>query len=279
MHTDVEQHEVTLAGYRIFYQASGSGRPLVLVHGVGGSSVSYQRNIPDLARRFRVYALDIPGHGRSEKPEAGYEAECSVPVLASFIREVCGEPAALVGMSAGGLMSALTAAAYPELVTHLVLVSSAGLGRDIGISMRLLSLPVAAPFVEGMRPSPEGVRLSMRQVLHDPSSLSDEMAALLCEDRSRPGNARAMVQAIRSNVSLFGLKRWRWHRRALGKVAAPVMIIWGRQDRIIPVRHAYRAYRWLGSRLRLHVLDRCGHWPPYERADEFNQLVLDFVGG
>lgn len=273
----IEQHERTIAGFRTFYQAAGSGRPLVLVHGVGGSSLSYVQNVEELARHYRVYAPDVPGHGRSEKPDIGYEVESAVPFIAAFIREVCGEPAALVGMSAGGLMCALTAEAYPELVTHLVLVASAGLGRGIGVPLRLMSLPVAWPIVESARPTPPGVRLSMRRVVHDPECLSEEMIARLCEDRARPGNARAMLLALRSNVSVFGVRRWRRHLRALRRVGAPVMIIWGKQDRLIPVSHAYRAWRWLGKRARLHVFDRCGHWPPYEHPGEFNRLVLDFV--
>src|SRR6266545_5090821 len=154
MNMEIEQHERTVAGYRTFYQAAGEGRPLILIHGIGGSSLNYIENIQDLARQFRVYAPDVPGHGRSEKPDSQYEVEDAVPFIAAFIREVCGGPAALVGMSAGGLMCALTAAAYPDLVTHLVLVSSAGLGRDLGMSLRLLSLSVTWPIVESARPTP-----------------------------------------------------------------------------------------------------------------------------
>lgn len=273
----IEAHQTRIGGFDTFYLAAGAGRPLLLIHGIGGSSLSYAHNIETLAQRYRVYAPDVPGHGRSEKPESRYAAEDAVPFLAAFIREVCGEPAALVGMSAGGLMCSLTASAHPDLVTHLVLVSSAGLGRDIGLPLRLLSLPVASAFMENARPTPPGVRMSMRHVVHDPACLTDDMIERLCEDRARPGNAKAMVRALRSNVSVFGVRRWRRHLRALRLVGAPVMIIWGRQDRMIPVAHAYSAWRWLGKRARLHVLDRCGHWPPFEQPGEFNRLVLDFV--
>jgi pimeloyl-ACP methyl ester carboxylesterase len=274
---EIDQHVRTISGYRTFYQAAGEGRPLVLVHGIGGSSINYAENVEALAQHFRVYAVDIPGHGRSEKPDIEYEVESAVPFIAAFIREVCGEPAALVGMSAGGLMCALTAEAHPDLVTHLVLVCSAGLGRDVSMALRLLTLPVTWPMIESTRPTPAGVRLSMRRVVHDPACLTDEMVALLCEDRARPGAVRAMLRALRSNVGVLGVKRWRRHLRALRRVGAPVMIIWGRQDRLIPVSHAYRAWRRLGKRARLHILDGCGHWPPFERPAEFNQLVLDFV--
>lgn len=272
----IQEHQRQIGGYSTYYQSAGSGRPLVLVHGVGGSSLTYSANIEALARHHRVYAVDVPGHGRSEKP-LEYEVEGAVPFIAAFIKEVCGGPAALVGMSAGGLMCALTAATHPELVTHLVLVSSAGLGRDVALGLRLLAMPVTWRIVETARPTPEGVRFAMRRVVFDPACLSDEMIDLLCEDRARPGNARAMLRALRSNIGVLGLKRFRRHTRTLRRVAAPVMVVWGRQDRLIPVRHAYRAARWFGRHTRLHVLDGCGHWLPYERPHEFNRLVLDFV--
>ncbi|MGH2587142.1 MAG: alpha/beta fold hydrolase [Dehalococcoidia bacterium] len=273
----IEEHHRTINGYRTYYQAAGAGRPLVLVHGIGGSSLNYSQNILELARHYRVYAVDVPGHGRSEKPEIDYAVEGAVPFIAAFIQQVCEEPAALVGLSAGGLMCALTAAAYPDLVTHLVLVSSAGLGRDLSLSLRLMTLPVTWPVVGSTRPTPAGVRFSMRRVVHDPTCLTEEMVERLCEDRARPGNVHAMLIALRSNVGVLGMKRWRGHLRAIRRVGAPVMIIWGKQDRLIPVSHAYRAWRWLGKRARLHIFDRCGHWPPFEHPAEFNRLVLDFV--
>jgi pimeloyl-ACP methyl ester carboxylesterase len=274
---DIEEHQRVILGYNTYYQTAGTGRPLVLIHGIGGSCLNFAENIAGLATQYRVYAVDVPGHGRSDKPDADYEVENAVPFIATFIREVCGEPAALIGMSAGGLMCALTAASHPELVTHLVLVSSAGLGRDLCIPLRLLSLPVTWPVAVAARPTPAGVRLSLRHVVHDPSRVPEEMVVRLCEDRARPGNVRAMLLALKCNVNVFGLKRWRHYLRSLRHVPAPIMIIWGREDRLIPVKHAYQAWRWLGKRARLHVFDRCGHWPPYEHPAEFNRLVVDFV--
>ncbi len=272
----VEEHMHTVAGLRVFYMAAGTGHPLLLVHGVGGSSLTFRANITELARWFRVYALDLPGHGRSEKPEARYAAEDAVPFLAAFIERVCGGPAALVGVSAGGLICALTAAARPDLVTHLVLVSTAGLGRDVDWTLRLLTLPLARPWLERVRHDPAAVRFSLRRIVHDPSLITEELVAAVCAERAQPGHARAIAAALRANLGLFGVRRWRQHLQAIRRVAVPKMIIWGKQDRLIPVRHAYRAVRYLAG-VPVHVLDRCGHWPPFERPQEFNRLVTEFV--
>ena len=273
----VDERYQDIAGIRTFYLVAGSGRPLLLVHGVGGSSLTFHANIEELAARFRVYAVDIPGHGRSEKPDARYAVEDAVPFLIEFIEQVCGEPAALVGVSAGGLMCALTAAARPDLVTHLVMVSSAGLGRDVDWGMRLLTLPIARPWMESTRQEPGAVRLSLRRILHDPSLITDDLVAAVCEERAQPGHGRATYAALRSNLGLFGLRRWKRHLKAMSRIAAPVMIIWGKQDKLIPVRHAYRAVKWFAG-APIHVLDHCGHWPPFERPREFNRLVSEFVG-
>jgi pimeloyl-ACP methyl ester carboxylesterase len=272
----VEEHYRDIAGYGTFYTAAGSGRPLLLVHGVGGSSLTFRWNIEELAKRFRVYALDLPGHGRSEKPDLRYDAEDAVPYLATFIREVCGGPAALVGVSAGGLMCALTASEYPELVTHLVMVSSAGFGGDVDWGLRLLTLPIVRPWMENTRHEPNAVRMSLRRVIHDPTLITDDLVAAVCEERAQPGSGKTIHRALRSNINIFGLRRWRRHLKSIRKVGAPVMVIWGRQDRFIPVRHAYKAMRWLAG-APVHIIDRCGHWPPFEHPNEFNKLVVDFV--
>src|SRR4051812_24046900 len=80
---EIEQHVRTIDGYRTFYLAAGEGRPLVLIHGIGGSSLNYAQNIEVLARHFRVYAVDVPGHGRSEKPDIDYAVEGAVPFIAA----------------------------------------------------------------------------------------------------------------------------------------------------------------------------------------------------
>lgn len=274
--TAIREHIREVGGFRTFYREAGEGHPLLLVHGVGGSSLTYLQNIPVLAAHFHVFAVDMPGHGYSEKADRRYAVEESAPFLADFIRDVCGGPAALVGVSAGGLMCALTASEYPELATHLVMVSSAGLGRDVDWGLRLLTLPLIDQWMEKTRRDPVAVRLSLRRMLHDPSLITDDLVSAICKERSEPGSGKATHTALRSNLSLFGVRRWRRHRQAIRRVRAPMMIIWGRQDRFIPVRHAYRAMRWLAG-VPVHVLDRCGHWPPLERPNEFNRLVGDFV--
>lgn len=270
----VEDRYAEVAGYRTHYIVAGAGAPVLLVHGVGGSLATYQRNVAALAQHGRVYAIDLPGHGRSDVPDVRYRAEEGGAFLIAFIEQVCAAPAALVGVSAGGLMCLLAASERPDLVRRLVLVSSAGLGRDIGWTLRLLTLPGLDRFVEN--PSAEQARTALQNQVYDPASITPEFVAQVYADWRRPGNRRAFLRGLRSNITLFGVRRWRRHLRRFSKLAVPVLIVWGAQDRYIPVRHAYRAVRRI-SGARLAVFDRCGHMPPYERAPEFNRIVGEFL--
>jgi 4,5:9,10-diseco-3-hydroxy-5,9,17-trioxoandrosta-1(10),2-diene-4-oate hydrolase len=120
------------------------------------------------------------------------------------------------------------------------------------------------------------VRLALAHQIYDQSLITDELVDQLCRERRAPGNRLALLLGLRRNVGPFGVKRWRRHLRAVRRLAMPVLIVWGRQDRLIPVRHAYHGLRAIAG-ARLHVLDRCGHLPPYERPAEFNRVVREFL--
>lgn len=270
----IDERFETVAGFRTHFLVAGGGAPVVLVHGVGGALFTYEQNLHALAQVARVYAIDLPGHGLSEVPDVTYTAEEGGAFICSFIEQVCGGSAALVGISAGGLMCLLAAAERPDLVNRLVLVSSAGFGRDIGWTLRLLTLPVVDRFV--LDATPERVRGALERQIYDPALITPELIDEVLSVWKQPGNRFAFLRALRSNISLFGVRRMRRHLRQVSKLAMPVLIIWGANDRTIPVKHGYRAVRRIAG-ARLHVLDRCGHLAPYEQAAEFNRLVTEFL--
>jgi 4,5:9,10-diseco-3-hydroxy-5,9,17-trioxoandrosta-1(10),2-diene-4-oate hydrolase len=273
--TSIESRYEVVDGYRVHYLVAGEGAPVLLVHGVGSSAIVYQRNIEALAQVARVYALDLPGHGLSAFADVDYSVESGGRFVCSFIEAVIGgEPTALIGISAGGLMCACAAAERPDLVARLVLVSSAGFGRDIGWNLRLLTLPLVDRFVETA--SIEQARGALERQVYDPEQVTPELVAAVYGHWQRPGNRRAFVTALRNNISVFGLRRWRKHLKRVSVIAMPVMIIWGKNDKTIPVKHAYRAVKRIGG-AQLHILDRCGHMAPYERPQEFNRIVSEFL--
>ncbi len=271
----IEERYEIVDGHQVHYLAAGEGSPVLLVHGVGGSLLVYQRNIEALSLLGRVYALDLPGHGLSEYADVDYRAESGGRFVCSFIEQVIGgEPTALVGVSAGGLMCTHAAAERPDLVTRLVLVGSAGFGRDIGWNLRLLTLPLLDRFIEAA--TIEQARGSLERQIYDQAQVTPEFVEAVYEHWRRPGNRRAFVTGLRNNISVFGLRRWRHHLKRASIIALPVMIIWGKNDRTIPVKHAYRAVKRIAG-AQLRILDRCGHMAPYEQSQEFNQIVREFL--
>jgi len=235
----------------------------------------FRRSFEELAQHFRVLAPDLPGHGRSQNPtKAGYTAIAGTRFLAAFLEQVAGEPAHLLGVSAGGLLSGLVAYYYPQRVRRLVLVGSAGLGRDLHWSLRLASMPsLGRLFIPRTR---RGVRAVLKMVIHDPSKVDNELVEQLYQERRLAGNQEALYWAFRSGVGPLGQLSWQAYRRRILRLSLPVLLAWGAQDRVIPVAHALAAVRRMAN-ARLHVFGRCGHWPFYEYPEEFNRLVLSFL--
>jgi len=272
--TGAQERYALVAGYRTHYVVAGDGPPILLVHGVGGSLVTYRRNIDALATVGRVYALDLPGHGLSEIVAGEYSAERGGAFLCAFIEAVIGAPAALVGVSAGGLMSIIAASERPELVTRLVLVDSAGFGRDVAWKLRLLTLPFADRLLRTA--SLQQVQSALQRHVHDPATDLAEVADAQYQQWQQPDTRRALLNALRSNISLFGVRRWRRHLHRASVLALPVLIVWGQNDRTLNVQHAYRAAQSIAG-ARLAIFDRCGHMPPSERPAEFNGVLCEFL--
>ena len=131
---------ITLSGLQIRYTESGQGSPVLLIHSLGASTVTWRDNIRPLAERHRVFAIDLPGHGDSDKPDISYDAPSMVNLIAEFVSALGLEKVALVGNSIGGGLCLLTALERPQIVSRLVLISSGGLGRNIGMFLRFASI-------------------------------------------------------------------------------------------------------------------------------------------
>ncbi len=268
------ERTLTVGGLKVRYVEAGEGEPVVLVHGLGSALNTWNGNIDALAERSRVVALDLPGHGLSDIPRAPYTVESGAKFLVDFIDAMGMKSASLVGNSMGGLLSLKLALGWPEKVNRLVLVDSAGLGREIAWFLRLESLPLLGELME--RPSLRQVKSVIRHLLYDPRHATDELAQELYKYRSRPGAKANLLKNIRRGVNLFGQRREVLLVRDLPTLQTPTLIVWGKQDRIVPVRQAYQAKEAIG-RCHLHVCDECGHWPQVEKAAAFNEVVLDFV--
>ena len=253
----------------------GEGPAVVLLHGLGASLAVWNENIIPLAEEHTVYAVDLPGHGKSDKPnEIGYDAFSGAHFLAQFMDTLGISTATLVGNSAGGLIAALFALSYPQRVGRLALVDSAGLGRQIAWFLRFSSLPLLGEVLH--TPNVHSTKHLIKSLFYRPRPVDEALVRELMQVRNIPAAKRAALEAIRSGVNLWGLQKNTMVLSRLKHYPRPLIIIWGQEDRILPVAHAHRAAKVL-SHGNVHVIPRCGHWPQLERPQEFNPLILGFL--
>ena len=265
---------IEVSGIRTHYIAAGQGPPVVLLHGLGASVTTWSETIEPLAQRYAVYAMDIPGHGDSDKPDMDYTAEVGVSYLLNFLEALGLPQAALVGNSMGGFLALKTALEHPDRVSRLALVDSAGLGRELALFLRVASLPLLGELMDWQRSV--GTRTIVRQVFAQRGYASPGLVEELSRTRSAPGAHRAELSALRDGVDLGGFRRRHILLERLPELRQPLLVVWGAQDRIIPVAHAYAAAQRLPS-ARLVVYQECGHWPQMERAEEFNRELAAFL--
>ena len=266
-------HHVDVDGATVYFARAGYGEPVVLLHGLGEAGLVWHRNVGPLAERFSVYAPDLWGHGRSDN--AGrYDFLTGVRLVTGFLDALDIESAHLVGNSLGGYIAAATAIEHPERVRSLTLEDAAGLGRHIPLFLRLMTLPVVGELMA--TPRQASIRRLMGIVLHDPSAAPTCFLDALIAERSREGNARAMLRILRCGANVLGMKRGADLSPRLGAVQAPTLIAWGRQDPIFPVRIAERAAGLIPN-TALDLYDECGHWPHFEHSDRFNGSVAGLI--
>jgi len=262
-----------------YWVAGDQGPTVILLHGVAWSVENWLPTIPILATQHRVYALDVIGHGHTDKPLSWtYSWESLAQFIKDFMAALNVERASLVGLSMGGGIALYFTHMFPTSVEKLVLADSAGLGKEILFDFRLASVPLLGEWLT--RPSRQGVARMLKTAVYDPAIVNDELVEQLYQLAILPGAQQAFLKLTRSNLTLFGPYK-RYYEpilRALPSITATTLIIWGRQDRWIPVSHAQVAANGLPN-ARLHILDNCGHLPMYECAADFNNLLVEFLAG
>jgi pyruvate dehydrogenase E2 component (dihydrolipoamide acetyltransferase) len=271
----LSEREVSLA-----YRRCGTGAPVVLIHGLGASSTAWHYQAARLATSYEVFSLDLPGFGGSPalRPADG---EAAADAVAAFIREVVGAPAAVVGHSMGGAVALLTALRHPGVVRSLGLVSAAGLGRELPLFLRLLCLPGAAAVAGCAGP------LLLQAMEYAPairrrftgSGDAEILNPVLVEAFQRYRNRAAIrefVAGLRAGADFRGQQLRYVFQDRLHALDIPVLIVWGRDDRVLPLSHGRDAVRAAGDRARLAILD-CGHSPMLEAAAALTDLLYEFL--
>lgn len=267
-----------LHGDRVAYRDAGDGETVLLIHGMAGSSDTWRAMIPQLARKYRVVAPDLLGHGQSDKPRGDYSLGAFAVWLRDLLDELGVTRATIVGQSLGGGVAMQFVYQHPDYCHRLVLISSGGLGPDVGWTLRLLSAPGAELILPIIAPSPVlRVGNKLRSWFTSAGIQSPRGAEIwsayssLADSQTR----QAFLRTLRSVVDYRGQAVSALNRLHLTS-ELPTMAIWGNQDQIIPVAHAYAAHAARpGS--RLEVLEGVGHFPQVERPTEVVDLIDDFI--
>ena len=258
-----------------YWTSGDKGTSVILLHGIGSSVETWMYNISVLAQHHRVYAVDLVGAGRSDKPPTTYSLTYLAEFVLGFMDAISIECASLVGNSLGGGVALQFALNFPRKVEKLILVNSFGLGKEITLTLRLATLPFVGKLFS---PSRSGTALTLKQSVYDPTLISNEWVELYYQIATLPGAWEAVLALINANIELFGVRTEVYNTIVdrLATITVPTLVFWGRQDRILPVAHAQVASKGLPS-ARIHIFDRCCHWPQVERSEEFNTLVLEFL--
>src|ERR1700754_2720698 len=236
--------------------------PAVLIHGFGGDLNAWMFNHAELAAHRAVWALDLPGHGESGKAvDTGSVEELADAVLA-FLDDRGIERAHLVGHSLGSLVAMTIAAQAPARVASLALISGAGLGEEIN-----------REYIEGFVAGSNRNQLKphMLKLFADPALVTRQMVEDIVKYKRLEGVPEAL-QKIAAQAFAGGLQQ-RSYRDRLGTLPR-ALVIWGKQDQIIPAQHA----EGLPGDIRVHVLEGKGHMVHMEAAGEVNRLLNDFFG-
>lgn len=254
----IHSQYVQLGQYRIHYLIAGEGRPVVLVNGLGGTSENWGNMIQDLrSKGFKVYAPDMLGFGRSDKPDIDYAISLHAQIVRQFLDSQNLQQPDMVGWSMGGWIAMKFAAANPQRVHRLVLLDSAGLIYDPvnTPALRPKSIEQLAHMMEVLNPNPKPIPTFVAKDI-----VRNMMASDWIIDRT--------LKSMYTGKDVMD--------QHLQELTMPVLIIWGKQDLITPIALADRLHRGI-PRSDLYVVDACGHLAPVACADQVLPQMEKFL--
>jgi 2-hydroxy-6-oxonona-2,4-dienedioate hydrolase len=266
---------VQTANWNIHYNEAGSGPVVILLHGSGAGATGWSnfwKNIGPLAEHFRVLAVDMPGWGMSDA--ATPEENNHVTALVEFMDALGIPSAAMVGNSMGGVTVMAMAVKHPERVTHVVTMGSGHIELPTLFSPQDgLSEGLKILFEGYQNPTPETMRRLVEIMTYDKANATDELA----RQRSEAALARPdHLENFLASIPVGGPIRWWFDINEIRDVTAPVLLIHGRDDRVVPMEQSLHFLSRIPNS-RVVIFNQCGHWAMIEHADEFNRLVADFI--
>jgi pimeloyl-ACP methyl ester carboxylesterase len=239
------------------YGSPRSGTPIVLLHGLHDSHLTWERVARDLARDHRVLALDLPGHGLSDRPDASYELEWYACLVARWIETSGLSQVDIVGHSLGGGIALLLLRICRPRIRRLVLAAAGGLGKEIALGLRLASLSRVARVVERIGQPLMALGTWLAHICWR-SKLPHRHIYAMSAMSARPGTARAFARTVRGLMDWKGQSHSFFLHAHLIEELPPIAVLWGDRDGIVPIEHGLALAQRVEG-VRFERLLGCGH--------------------
>jgi pimeloyl-ACP methyl ester carboxylesterase len=270
----VHDRRLTVDGITAQYLEAGSGPTLLLLHGHEQSATSWRWVVPALARTHRVLALSLPGHGDTAPTGAYAPGTDTAPFVTDFLDALGVGRVHVVGHSAGGAVALRLALAEPARIRTLVLVDSAGLGREVHPLLAVDTLPFVGELAILLSRLPGGTvgrsTMSVAMLFAQPWRAPADFLAEQHDLGRRPGQLEASTATARALFDAAGQRQILLDR--LPAITAPTLVVWGGCDYVLPAHQARTAVGLLPHG-RLAVLPDCGHLPHVEHPDRFAAVL------
>ena len=267
------QGYVNASGVRTrFLHCGDKAKPaLVFLHGTGGHAEAYVRNLAAHGEHYSTWAVDMLGHGYTDKPDYDYEVPKYVAHLADFFDAVGIKTAALSGESLGGWVASHFAVTHPSRVTKLVLNTAGGDRIDMEALGRIRAMTMAA--VED--PSWERLKGRLEFLMYDKTLVHDDLIAGRQRIYAAPGMTTAMAHVLSMHTpearQKYALTTEQW-----ASIKQPTLVLWTSHDPTAKVEVGEKLASMIPG-ATLVVMQDCGHWPQFEDAPTFNRIHLEFL--
>jgi pimeloyl-ACP methyl ester carboxylesterase len=267
------------APVNLYYEDTGNGPPLLLIHGFGASTYTWRYVAPELAKTHRVIAVDLKGFGQSDKPfDTRYSVSDQAELLAELIEEKDLRELTLVGHSFGGgiaLMLALEAnQRLSGRISKLVLLDSIAYPQQIPVFFRLLDVPLVSQLGVRMVPPTVQTRVALRIAYLDDSKIDPEEVETYAAPLKTAAGKHAIIHSARQIVPEGIVELSERYKT----IALPTLIMWCDHDRIVPLEVGLKLRRTLPNST-LKLVEDCGHMPQEEQPVSTIEILKDFVGG
>lgn len=273
---------ITIQGIKTRYWDVGRGtKTLVLLHGYTGAILNFAGNIDGFAKEYRVVALDLPGHGETEKPDVSYTYDFFTAFIKDFFQALGIDKMILVGHSMGAIISLFYIIANPFEVEKMVLIGPP-LGENYSLPMRLVTIPFVGEMMFQAPKTVDDVRGIVKTLTYNRVTFEEYQYESFFRYWNSPGYQRAMLRYLRHVLNLFGVKpsfmrKYREMTEQLRNIKIPVFQILGKQDQTALYDDVKSVLRDTIPGIQCWDVDHCGHCPHWEYPDELQKRVKTFL--